>query len=136
MKMKRITLTVMACLVLLCSATYAATTQDDPCNEWKLNDSVDAASYVVVTQLQGYLPNNRGKHEVIMSLRGDIPIGTYVDNYAPPLIRPEDDFGMSGGVAKGSYVLFMGQDYTKDRMYYHLDYFKCHGRFDLTDSDY
>jgi hypothetical protein len=122
---------------LLCAAepARASTPVHYECNEWPLEMSVDGAEYVVVTQLQDYLPNTYGKYQVLMSLRGDIPVGAFIRDRAPPVIKPEDGFGMSGGIAIGDYVLYMGEDYEKKGVYYEPDYFKCHGKFLLNDRE-
>jgi hypothetical protein len=121
----------------MCAAepARASTPAHYECNEWPLEHSVDNAAYVVVTQLQDYLPNTYGKYQVLMSLRGDIPVGAFIRDRAPPPMKLEDGFGMSGGIAVGDYVLYMGSDYEKKGVYYEVDYFDCHGRSSLHDRE-
>lgn len=134
--MKPLSLTALVCLIWLGMANtiHASTPVFYECNDWKLEESVDGAAYIIVTQLKDYLANHRGKYQVIMALKGEIPVGAAVRAIAIPAMKT-DSSDMQGGIDKGTYVLFMGQDFKKDGIYYDPDIFRCHGRSELHDRD-
>jgi hypothetical protein len=123
-------------VALLCAAepVKACSPASDmpPPNCLKFREAIDQADYIIVTKLEEYLPNDKGRFKVMMTLRGDIPVGTIVKHEAWPL---RGVTSCSSGIPLKEIVVFMGKKYVRDGEYVVLKEFVCNGKVLISDSD-
>ena len=107
------------------------------CTGDSFRESIDKADYIIVTKLEEYLPENKGRFKVLMALRGDIPVGATVKHKAEPVTHQSEADGggsCSQAIPLGELIVFMGKTYKREKMDYVPKEFECSGKVYLNDE--
>jgi hypothetical protein len=146
--MRQVAMAAIASVMILATpnATQAGSIDNDGYEKWykEYQESVrrcgpeaekkaiNDARYIILAKLNKYLPNDFGEYEVILSLRGDIPVGSFIRDHAvhPPKdyprirIDPEPEYQAE----IGRVLYYFGKTYEKDNTHYIVHPTPCMGR--------
>lgn len=99
------------------------------CTNQDFKDNIKNAKYIVVAQLDKYLPDNKGEFTVLINLRGSIQPGTKLIQEAIQQKSTNVFSSCGNGMLLGADVLFMGAQYEQSGGFAELAYYECNGRY-------
>ena len=99
------------------------------CTNHDFKDNIKNAKYIVVAQLDKYLPDNKGEFTVLINLRGSIQPGTKLIQEAIPQKNTNVFSSCGNGMPLGVDTLYMGDDTKEESGQISLIKYKCAGSY-------
>lgn len=116
-------------VVFWLSSALACSDLRSKCTNQDFKNNIRNAKYIVVAQLDKYLPDNKGEFTVLINLRGSIQPGTKIVQEAIPRKDTNVFSSCGNGMKLGADILFMGVQYEQSSGVAELAHYECNGRY-------